>query len=124
MMPNIFLFQLGTGGMAWIIFFVGIIWCSFAWWRTNKNKPALAAVITATITFVSVLCMVAFIASVIMRISVASSRNIETIALGVFVLMAISWATTSLCFIAAALRSQNPKDLTHPQKLTKNNQET
>lgn len=110
-MQNYILIQLGAGGMSWLVFIVGLLWCSFAWWRAYRCKRALACIISTITSLVSGLITIVLLVGVSMRFAGSSGTSenmIELIALALFVLTGISWAAGSICFLLAAIKSQYP----------------
>lgn len=108
-MQNYLIIQLGASGMAWLMFIVGLLWCSFAWWRSYRCKRAMACIISAITSLISGLLTIALLIGASIRPSTGINENmLEIIALGFFALMAISWTFSSIFFLLAAIKSQYP----------------
>ena len=115
-MQSIILVQLGTGGMAWLVFTIGMLWCCFAWWRTEKNRYALASVISTIIALIAGLVMVTLLVTFSMTVTRSGSIDgelIQAIALGCFLLLGFSWAASATCFLLSAMKNIYP-DLSQP----------
>ncbi len=118
-MMNIMLAQLGAGGIAWLVFTIGLLWCSFSWWRVHRCKLALASTLAALGTCIGSVIMIGV--SVFLSFSFRGpSSGIDTelagqLFLGFFILITIGWMASALLFLLAAKRlKSNPEDLFTP----------
>lgn len=101
--PTYFLLQYGTQGMSWIFMVMGLMWCGFTWWKTCKNRGALAVLITAAATMTSIMIMVGFWVVAMFSLggggtSSATGELIEGLLIGLMTLLVLSWAGCSICF--------------------------
>lgn len=111
-MDKFMLIQFGAGGMAWLLFIVGLLWCGFAWWRATRCRRSLICVISALTSVISGAVTIIMLVTVSMRFmgpgSSSDSKMIEAIALGLLVLTGVSWAVSSLFFLLAAMKNNYP----------------
>lgn len=110
-MQKVMLLQLGTGGMAWLLFTAGLLWCGFSWWRATRCRSALACVLAAITSVVCGLLVIALglFQSYFFGTTGADDKLLEQIALVLLVLAGAGWAASSLCFLVAAGRSTYPR---------------
>ncbi len=104
--PEYILLQYGAQGMSWLLLVMGLMWCSFAWWKTQKNRAALAILITSGATLLGILVLLGF--GLLAMFTLNSSGHggstnvklIEGILIGIVGLIAISWLTCSVFFFS------------------------
>ena len=102
--------QMGAGGLTWLIFLAGLLWCNFAWWRTSRCKRSLFSMLFASITALGLMAMIGLIAAIETRFissSTLDSELIESLSLGGFVMMAVCWTLSSIAFFLAVITNVN-----------------
>lgn len=107
--PKYILLQYGSQGMSWLLLAMGLMWCSFAWWKTQKNRAALAILITSSATLIGILVLVGFgiVATFTLRSGPGGSTNvklIEGLLMGMMGLIVMSWLTCSVFFFSFGYR--------------------
>lgn len=108
--PKYILLQYGSQGMSWLLLAMGLMWCSFAWWKTQKNRASLAILITSGATLIGILVLVGFgiVATFTLRGSgPGGSTNvklIEGLLMGIMGLIVMSWLTCSVFFFSFGYR--------------------
>ena len=104
-MEKILLFQLGAGGLSWLIFLAGLLWCNFAWWRVSRSREALLSMISALISAFGITAMVGLSVAInqgFIRSSILHSQWVESVSLVGFVLIGACWLMSSILFLLAA----------------------
>lgn len=107
-MMNILLAQYGAGGLSWLVFTLGLIWCSFSWWRVHRCKIALASALTAIGTCIGILLLIGCgIGLSFGSRGLGSGADMELFAhimLGFFVLITLCWMSSAILLLIAARR--------------------
>ena len=113
---TLMLAQLGAGGIAWLVFSIGLLWCSFSWWRVHRCRLALASACTAIGTVIGAIILIG--GSVFVTFSYrttgpgADAEFIASLFLGGMVLVALAWSASALLLLVSAMRLKcNPEDL-------------
>lgn len=108
--PKYILIQYGSQGMSWLLLAMGLMWCSFAWWKTQKNRAALAILITSGATLIGILVLVGF--GIVATFTLSSSgpggsstvKLIEGLLMGIMGIIVMSWLTCSVFFFSFGYR--------------------
>ncbi len=101
--------QMGAGGLTWLIFLAGLLWCNFAWWRANRCKRALISLACAIVSVLGIITMIGLIAAALTGLissSLLSGEVLEAASLACLIMMAICWALSSIVFLLASIKNK------------------
>ena len=97
--------QLGAGGLTWLIFIAGLLWCTFSWWRASRCRRSITSIIFTITPALAIIAMIIFIALTFTRLinpRILDDNFMETLYLGGMILISLCWAASALTFFMAA----------------------